>query len=89
MAELEREHRGRLHATLLGHQIGHEAVGTKRLRITSKFLVLLAEREELGTNILLVFLREPGEFSRNTAHAQLRLPRIAHRWITRPVGARP
>ena len=31
-----------LHASLLGHQIGHETAVTKRLRITRSFLVLLA-----------------------------------------------
>jgi hypothetical protein len=35
-----------LHAILLGHQLGHKLPVTKRLRITSKFLVLLAEGVE-------------------------------------------
>ena len=36
-----------LHAILLGHQLGHKLPVTKRLRITSKYLVLLAEGVEL------------------------------------------
>jgi hypothetical protein len=42
----------RLQASLLGHQLGHKLPVTKRLRITSKFLVLLAEGEVLETNLL-------------------------------------
>jgi hypothetical protein len=48
-----------LHAILLGHQLGHKLPVTKRLRITSKYLVLLAEGEELETNLLQASQRIP------------------------------
>ena len=48
-----------LHAILLGHQLGHKLPVTKRLRITSKYLVLLAEGEVLETNLLQASQRNP------------------------------
>jgi hypothetical protein len=54
---------GGLHAILLGHQLGHKLPVTKRLRITSKYLVLLAEGEELETNLLQASQRGPASSS--------------------------